>query len=73
MGRGPVRCAERGCRGCVVIEALTEIASKLPPEILSSLVALARLALGGATKAEIVTEAERMAELAAYKRSYRRG
>ena len=56
-----------------MIEALTEIASKLPPEILSSLVALARLALGGATKAEIVTEAERMAELAAYKRSYRRG
>jgi hypothetical protein len=55
-----------------VIEALTEIATKLAPEVLSSLVHLARLALAGASKAEIVTEAERLATLAAFKRSYRR-
>lgn len=56
-----------------MIEALAEIAAKLAPEILSSLVALARLALAGASKDEIVAEATRMAELAAYKRAYRRG
>lgn len=64
---GPVR---RG--GCTVIEALTEIATKLAPEVLSSLVRLARLALGGADQAEIVTEAERLAVLVAYRRMYRR-
>jgi hypothetical protein len=34
---------------------------------------LARLALGGADKSEIVASAERIAVLSAYKASYRRG
>lgn len=54
-----------------MIEALTEIASKLAPDVLSALVHLARLALAGASKAEIVTQAERIATLAAYKKAYR--
>lgn len=52
-------------------DALTEIASKLAPEVLSELVHLARLALAGAPKSEIVLHAERMAMLAAYKRALR--
>jgi hypothetical protein len=71
VGRGTLR-GGAWCGRCTVIEALTELASKLAPEVLSSLVSLARLALSGAPKAEIVSEAERLATLAAYKHSYRR-
>ncbi len=55
-----------------MIEALTDIATKLAPEVLRELVLLARMALGGSPKAEIVSQAERFATLAIYKQSYRR-
>lgn len=54
-----------------MIEALKEIAEKLAPEVLRELVVLARMAIGGSSKAEMVTQAERFAVLAAYKQSYR--
>lgn len=53
-----------------MIEALAEIASKLAPEVLSSLVHLARLALRGASRDQIVNEAERLAARAAYRKMY---
>lgn len=70
MGREPLRLC--GIGRCAVIEALAEIARKLAPEVLSELVHLARLALGGASRAEILSSAERLAVLTAYKSSYRR-
>jgi hypothetical protein len=53
-----------------VIEALTEIAKKLAPEVLSSLVHLARLALAGGSREDIVAEAERLAVRSAYRKIY---
>ena len=53
-----------------MIEALIEIGRKLAPEVLSSLVRLARLALAGAPKDQIVAEAERLATRAAYRKMY---
>jgi hypothetical protein len=53
-----------------VIEALAEIARKLAPEVLSSLVHLARLALAGAPRDQIVAEAERLAVRSAYRKMY---
>jgi hypothetical protein len=53
-----------------VIEALAEIARKLSPAVLSSIVHLARLALAGASQAEIVSEAERLAVRVAYRKMY---
>jgi hypothetical protein len=55
-----------------MIEALTEIARKLAPEVLSEFVHLARLALAGASSSEITNSANRIAVLTAYKASYRR-
>jgi hypothetical protein len=55
-----------------VIEALLEIARKLAPEVISEIVHYARLALAGATEAELTSSAKRMAVLLAYKASYRR-
>ena len=53
-----------------MIEALAEIARKLAPEVLSSLVHLARLALAGGSREEIATEAERLYVRAAYRKMY---
>lgn len=54
-----------------MIEALIELAKALEPAALDGLVRLAKLAIGGATKEELATEAERLATLTAYKRAYR--
>ena len=56
-----------------MIDALLEIATKLAPGVLSELVHLARLALAGAHESELVTSAKKIAFLAQYKASYRRG
>lgn len=51
---------------------MKELLEQLEPEAVSSLETLAKLAVAGAGKAAILAEAERLAELVAYKRSYRR-
>ncbi len=56
-----------------LLKELGEVALKLAPEIVGSLVNLAKLALRGAPKAEILSEAEKLATLTAFKASYRRG
>lgn len=54
-----------------MISELEQLAIDLGPELVKELIALGKLALAGAPKPEIVTKAERLATLAAYKASYR--
>lgn len=54
-----------------MIEELEALAAELGPELVKELIAIGRAALGGASKTEIVTKAERLATLAAFKASYR--
>ncbi len=52
---------------------LEQLALDLGPELVKDLIDLARMALGGAPKAQVLTKAERFATLAAFKASYRGG
>lgn len=56
-----------------MLKDLGAVAIQLAPEIVGSLINLAKLALRGAPKDEILKEAERLATLTAFKASYRRG
>jgi len=53
------------------VSELEKLAKDLEPAALDGLVRLAKLAIGGATKEDLATEAERLATLTAYKRAYR--
>lgn len=56
-----------------LLKELADVATQLAPEIIGSLVNLAKLALRRAPKDEILSEAEKLATLTAFKASYRRG